>query len=68
MSYISKLEDELRQKLAGGEDRDAIVRWVSEKILASFKNGCAAGKADKSSGKTKSGFPVPAKAGDLPLA
>ncbi len=68
MSYISKLEDELRQKLVSGQSTDTIVKWVSIKILDSFKNGCAAGKADKANGKTTSGVPVPLKVGDQPLA
>lgn len=42
MSYMSKLEDELRMKLLRGDGADDIVKWVSEKILASFKNGLKA--------------------------
>ena len=51
----------MERKLASGEDEDAIVRWVSERILESFKNGCAAGKADKPSRKPK-GTPAPEQA------
>ena len=45
MSYITDFEGELTKKLEDGTDNTtAIVRWVSEKILESFKNGVIAGK------------------------
>lgn len=45
MTYIQEFETELAKKLEGGaENTDAIVRWVSEKVLESYKNGITAGQ------------------------
>ncbi len=41
----NRFEAELADKLdRGNEDTAAIVRWVSEKVLASYRNGIAAGQ------------------------
>ena len=44
MSYIQQFEAELEAKLNGGEDTTFIVRWVSEKVLESYRNGITAGQ------------------------
>jgi hypothetical protein len=44
MSYIETFETELADKLAGAEDTASIVKWVSEKVLESFRNGITAGQ------------------------
>ena len=45
MSYIQQFEAELLKKLnSGNEDDTAIVRWVSEKVLESYRNGITAGQ------------------------
>lgn len=45
MTYIEKFEAELLRKLESStEDSAAIVRWVSEKILESYRNGITAGQ------------------------
>ena len=44
MSYIEQFESELEGKLNGNEDTASIVRWVSEKVLESYKNGITAGQ------------------------
>jgi uncharacterized membrane-anchored protein len=44
MSYIEQFEQELVKKLQGAEDTAAIVRWVSEKVLESYRNGITAGQ------------------------
>jgi hypothetical protein len=45
MSYIETFEQELMQKLESGtEDTASIVRWVSEKVLESYRNGITAGQ------------------------
>ena len=45
MSYIQQFEAELAAKLESGtENTEAIVRWVSEKVLESYKNGITAGQ------------------------
>ena len=44
MTYIQQFEAELAKKLEGGEDTAAIVRWVAERVLESYKNGIAAGE------------------------
>jgi uncharacterized membrane-anchored protein len=43
-SYIEQFEQELIAKLNGNEDEGAIVRWVSEKVLESYRNGITAGQ------------------------
>ena len=44
MSYIQQFEAELLKKLNSTEDEASIVRWVSEKILESYRNGITAGQ------------------------
>jgi phage-related protein len=44
MSYIEQFEQELAKKLTSSETGEQIVRWVSEKVLESFKNGITAGQ------------------------
>lgn len=44
MSYISEFDNELRAKLNGPEDEEAIIRWISEKVLESYRNGIKAGQ------------------------
>ena len=43
-SYIEQFEQELISKLNGNEDEASVVRWVSEKVLESYRNGIAAGQ------------------------
>jgi uncharacterized membrane-anchored protein len=44
MSYIKEFENELMKKLNSTEEDAAIVRWVAERVLESYKNGIAAGQ------------------------
>lgn len=44
MSYIEQFEQELISKLNGNEDNAAVVRWVAEKVLESYRNGITAGQ------------------------
>jgi hypothetical protein len=45
MSYIETFEAELTAKLESGTESTAeIVRWVSEKVLESYRNGISAGQ------------------------
>ena len=44
MSYINEFETELMRKLNSSETGEEVVRWVSEKILESYRNGIAAGQ------------------------
>jgi hypothetical protein len=44
MSYLTDFETELNKKLISSETADSIVRWVSEKILESYRNGITAGR------------------------
>ena len=44
MSYIDNFETELANKLASGEESGSVIRWVSEKVLQSYRNGIAAGQ------------------------
>jgi hypothetical protein len=43
MTYIQEFEAELTRKLLSGSTAESIVRWVSEKILESYRNGITAG-------------------------
>lgn len=45
MTFIQQFEAELTQKLENGTDNTVtIVRWASEKVLESYRNGITAGK------------------------
>ena len=48
MSCLGDFETELFAKIEhGSEDSAAIVRWVSVKVLESYRNGITAGRAGK---------------------
>lgn len=44
MSYIQEFEAELSKRLLSNETTETIVRWISEKVLESYRNGITAGK------------------------
>lgn len=44
MTYIQEFEAELAKRLNGPEDEATIIRWVSEKVLESYRNGITAGQ------------------------
>lgn len=44
MSYLKDFETELTQKLLSSETAESVIRWVSEKILESYRNGITAGR------------------------
>ena len=44
MTYIEQFEQELVKKLQGAEDTATIIRWISEKVLESYRNGITAGQ------------------------
>ena len=45
MTYIQQFEAELLKKLNDSNESDtAIVRWVSERVLESYRNGITAGQ------------------------
>ncbi len=45
MTFIQQFEAELTQKLENGTDNTAaIVRWASERVLESYRNGIGAGQ------------------------
>ena len=44
MSYITEFEVELTAKLNSAEGEGAIIRWISEKVLESYRNGIKAGQ------------------------
>jgi hypothetical protein len=44
MTYIQEFEAELAKRLNSNEGTDSLVRWVSEKILESYRNGITAGR------------------------
>ena len=44
MSYIKDFDAELLKKLESKEDTASIARWISEKVLESYRNGITAGQ------------------------
>ena len=44
MTYIQQFEAELLKKLDGAEDTATIAKWISEKVLESYRNGITAGQ------------------------
>ena len=44
MTYIQEFEVEFQKQLETSEDTAALVRWVSERVLQSYKNGITAGQ------------------------
>lgn len=44
MTYISDFDRELSERIDSGEDTASLVRWVSEKVLESYRNGITAGQ------------------------
>ena len=44
MTYIEQFEVEFRKKLLSSETEEAIIRWTSEKVLQSYRNGITAGQ------------------------
>jgi uncharacterized membrane-anchored protein len=63
MSYIEQFEQELVKKLQSSEDPASIVRWVSEKVLESYRNGITAGQKGatviRKGQSRRRGFPAP---------
>ncbi len=64
MTYIESFEAELVKKLQSSEDTAAIVRWASEQVLKSYKNGIEAGqkgaKVIRKGESRRKGFPAQA--------
>ncbi len=46
MTYIQEFEAELRRKYDEAKDEDVLFRWISEKVLESYRNGITAGQKD----------------------
>ena len=44
MTYIEQFEQELVKKLQSSEETAAIIKWISEKVLESYRNGITAGQ------------------------
>lgn len=44
VKYIDQVEADLVKKLQGPEDAATIVRWVTERVLESYRNGISAGR------------------------
>jgi hypothetical protein len=44
MTFIERFETELDKKLKACEDDVSIVRWASERVLESYRNGITAGQ------------------------
>ena len=48
MGHLQTLETELRRLLDECEDEEQLVRFVKEQVLASYRNGQAAGRPQRS--------------------
>jgi len=44
MTYVQDFEMELIKKLRGNETEETLVRWVTEKVIESYRNGIKAGQ------------------------
>jgi len=44
MSYITEFEAELRKRFDEAQDEEVLFKWISEKVLESYKNGITAGQ------------------------
>jgi len=44
MTFIQQFEQELSRQLESGADSIAIIRWASERVLESYRNGITAGQ------------------------
>jgi len=44
MSYMQEFEAELKAKLQASPDDASLIKWVSEKVPESYKNGIRAGQ------------------------
>jgi len=61
MTYLQKIEAEFLKKLDETPDRAALARWVSGKILESYKNGITAGRKGGTVRKPRKDFPSKAQ-------
>ena len=64
MTYIEQFEAELIEKLGATEETETIVRWISETVLESYRNGITAGQKGATvirKGKSRRPFPPQAK-------
>jgi hypothetical protein len=64
MSYLADFERELENRLQSNEDTESIVRWVSEEVLKSYRNGIKAGQNGaevKRDGKSRRPFRSPTR-------
>ena len=63
MTYIQEFEAELTHKLNSDADTGTLVKWISEKVLESYRNGIKAGQKGavvKRDGKSRRSFPAQA--------
>jgi len=44
MSYLNEFEQELKGKLLSAETDESIIRWVTEKLLQSYRDGVRSGQ------------------------
>jgi len=44
MTYIEQFEADFAKQLESAKDTATLIRWVSEKVLESYKNGITAGQ------------------------
>ena len=44
MTYIEQFVTELRKKLNESKDEATLIRWISERVLESYRNGITAGQ------------------------
>jgi len=64
MKFLATLEAEFLQELRGPATAEELARWVSEKVLQSYRNGIKAGQNGevvKRDGKSRRPFPTPTR-------
>lgn len=53
VGYIERFENELARLLKGPSDAEAIVKWASDKVFESYRNGVEVGKNARHAGKMR---------------
>jgi hypothetical protein len=53
VGYIERFETELERLLKGPSEAEAIVKWASDKVFESYRNGVEVGKNARHAGKPR---------------
>jgi len=61
MTYLEKFEAEFIKKFDGDQSLESIAKWVSGKLLESYKNGITAGRKGETVKKPRKDSPSKAQ-------